>query len=103
MALRDLVVSFTHSEMSIILNDVSCLLHIPINGRFLDHGKMTKDEALERRVEYLGIDQRDAMNELDKTMGVHARFVYLKKVYDDVLLSAQQADGDDEQVTLLIS
>lgn len=38
--------------------------------------------------EYLGADPREAMNELDKTRGVHARFVYLKKVYEDALLSA---------------
>ncbi|XP_050895966.1 protein MAINTENANCE OF MERISTEMS-like [Lathyrus oleraceus] len=41
---------------------------------------MTKDEALEMMVEYLGANSGEAMKELDKTRGVHARFVYLKKV-----------------------
>ena len=82
--------------MSITLDDVSCLLHLPIRGRFLDHGRMTKDEALEMMVEYLGADLGEVMDELDKTRGDRARFVYLKKVYDDALLSAQQDDGDDE-------
>lgn len=78
-----------HGEMSIALNDVLCLLHLPIRERFLDHGRMTKDEALKVMVEYLGDDLGEAMYELDKTRGVHAIFVYLEKVYEDALLSAQ--------------
>ncbi|CAL5208185.1 unnamed protein product [Lathyrus oleraceus] len=85
--------------MSITLNDVSCLLHLPNMGRFLDHWRMTKGEALEMMLEYRGADPGEVMDELDKTRGTHARFVYLEKVYEDVLLSAQQAD-DDEKVAL---
>lgn len=36
----------SHGEMSITLDDVSYLLHLPINGRFLDHESMTKNEEL---------------------------------------------------------
>lgn len=50
---------------------------------------MTKDEALEMMVEYLGANSGEAVEELDKTKGAHARFVYLKKVYEDVILIAQ--------------
>lgn len=87
-------------EMSIILDDVSWFPHLPIMGRFLDHERMTKGEALEVMVEYLRDDPEEAMEELDKIRGAQARFVYLKKVYEDAILSAQQADGDDEQVAL---
>ncbi|XP_050915752.1 protein MAIN-LIKE 1-like [Lathyrus oleraceus] len=86
-----------HDEMFITLDNVSCLLHLLIRGIFLDHGRMTKDEALEVMVEYLGDDLGEAMDELDKTRGAHARFIR-KKVYEDALLSAQHADGDDEEV-----
>ncbi|XP_050914136.1 protein MAIN-LIKE 1-like [Lathyrus oleraceus] len=89
-----------HGEMSITLDDVSCLLHLSIRGRFLDHDRMAKDEAPEIMIEYLGVDPGEAMDELDKIRGAHARFVYLKKVYEDALLSAHQADGDDEPVAL---
>lgn len=75
--------------MSITLNDVSCLLNLPIRGRFLDHGRIRKEDALEMMVEYLGADPVEAMDELDKTRGAHARFVYLKKAYEDVILRAQ--------------
>ncbi|XP_050895905.1 uncharacterized protein LOC127102595 [Lathyrus oleraceus] len=61
---------------------------------------MAQDGALEMMVEYLGVDPGEAMDELVKTMGAHARFIYLKNVYENVFLSALQADGDDEQVAL---
>lgn len=48
-----------YGEMSITLDDVLRLLHLLIRGRFLDHGRMTKDEALEMMVEYLGVDPRE--------------------------------------------
>lgn len=89
--------------MSITLGNISCLLYLLTRGRFLDHGRMIKDEVLEMIVEYLGTDPGEVMDELDKTRGAHARFVYLNKVYEDVLLTAQQDDGDDEQVVLYIS
>lgn len=57
-------------------------------------------EALKMMVEYLGADPGEAINELDKTKGAHARFVYLEKVYEDALLSEQRVDGDDKQVVL---
>lgn len=76
------------------------LSQIYVRGRFLDHERMIKDEALKMMVEYLMVDPREEMDEFDKTRDAHARFVYLKKVYEDALMSAQQADGDDEQVAL---
>lgn len=51
-------------------------------------------------VEYFGADPEEVMKELDKTRGARARFVYLMKIYEDAILSAQHVDGDDEQVTL---
>lgn len=57
-------------EMSITLDDVSCLLHLPIRGRLIDHGRITKDEALEMMGEYLGIDPAEADEELNRTIGL---------------------------------
>lgn len=45
-------------EMSITLDDVSCLLHLSIRGKLLDHGRISKDEALKLIVDYPGVDQR---------------------------------------------
>lgn len=37
-----------HGGMSITFGDVSYLLHIPIREKLLDHGRISKDEALDR-------------------------------------------------------
>ncbi|XP_050918888.1 uncharacterized protein LOC127136367 [Lathyrus oleraceus] len=52
-------------------------------------------------VEYLGADPGEAMDELDKIRGAHVIFVYLKKVYKNALMSAQQTESDDEQGWIL--
>ena len=47
-----------HREMTITLDDVACLLDLPIRGRFLDHEKLEKDEMIEMLVERLGLPWR---------------------------------------------
>ncbi|XP_050893761.1 protein MAIN-LIKE 1-like [Lathyrus oleraceus] len=84
-------------EMFITLDDVSCLFHIPINEKLIDHGRITRDEALEMMVDYLGVDPEDAMSEFENTIRAHARFEFLKKVYTYDILIADKAIGDDEQ------
>lgn len=61
-----------HGDMSITLDDVSCLLHIPIWGRLLKHSRTNESEALELMVNYLGADQSEAQEELDATRDAHA-------------------------------
>ncbi|XP_058742488.1 protein MAIN-LIKE 1-like [Vicia villosa] len=61
-------------EMSITLDDVSFLLHLLIRGRFLDHNRINRDEALVILVDYLGADLEEVMKELKATRGAHARF-----------------------------
>lgn len=68
-------------EMSIALDDVSCLLHIPIKGGFLDHGRIAKDETLEIMVNHLGVDPGEMNDELDRTGDAHDRLEYLNEIY----------------------
>lgn len=84
--------------MSITLDDVSCLLHLPIRGRFLDHGRTTKDEAVEIMVEYLGVDPKKAMEEVDRTRGARARFKFLRNINATDIQRVEQSDGDAKQV-----
>ncbi|XP_050878283.1 protein MAINTENANCE OF MERISTEMS-like [Lathyrus oleraceus] len=100
MAHRDLVISFPFGEMSITLDNVLCLLHLLIRGKLLDHERISKDEALELMVDYVGVDTEVVMSEMERTKGAHARFEFLKKVYTYELLRAQHARGDNEQVGL---
>lgn len=46
--------------MSITLEDISCLLHLPIRGGLLDHRRIIKDEALEMMVDPMGDDPGEA-------------------------------------------
>lgn len=68
-------------EMSVTHDNVSCLLHLPIRGKFLDHGRISRDEALELMVDYMRVDLDAALREFEATRGSHARFRFLKKVY----------------------
>lgn len=56
--------------MSITLDDVSYLLHLLIKGKVLDHGMISKDEALRLIVDYLGVDPEAAMMEIKKPEGL---------------------------------
>lgn len=58
------------SEMSITLDDISCLLHLPIRGIILYHVRITKDEALVMMVDYLGADLGEMNEDLDMTKGL---------------------------------
>lgn len=85
-------------EMSITIDDISCLLHIPIRGRLLNHSKITRVDALDMMVTCLGADLSEAQIEIDTTIGAHARFPYLEKLYKYHLDMVMEAKGDDEQV-----
>ncbi|CAL5209205.1 unnamed protein product [Lathyrus oleraceus] len=84
--------------MSITLDDVSCLMHLSIRGRLLDHGRIIRDEAVEMMVTYLGSDLGDSMKEVEDTLGCHDRFVFLDRLYNQQLTAVSQTTGDDERV-----
>jgi hypothetical protein len=73
-------------EMTVTLDDVSCLLHLPIDGMFLSHESMTRDEAVEMMIQYLGADPGDAIEEVNDTRGAHSRFAYLRRIFKERLL-----------------
>lgn len=86
-----------HGKMSIRLDDVFCLMHLPIRRKLLDRWEISSDGALELMVDYLGVDLEAAMKEFETTRGAHARFRFPEKVCTYELLRAQQATGDDEK------
>ncbi|XP_058749787.1 protein MAIN-LIKE 1-like [Vicia villosa] len=89
-----------YSEITITLDGIACLLHIPIRGTLLAHGRMTKEEAREVLIAEVGADPEDALEEVEKTCGAHVRFSFLTRRYEAELLAAQQAAGDlvDENI-----
>ena len=68
------------------LDDVSCLLHLPIDGMFLSHESLTRGEAMEMMIQHLGADPRDALKEVTDTNSGHARFSYLRRIFTERLL-----------------
>jgi hypothetical protein len=59
-------------EMTVTLNDVSCLLHLTSDGMLLSHESMTRDNAVEMMMRYLGSSSGDALDEVHETIGAHA-------------------------------
>lgn len=66
-------------EMTTTLDDVSCLMHLPIRGRLLDHRRMGREEAFDIMVTHLGDDPGKAAKKEANTRGAHARFSFFGK------------------------
>ncbi|MCI87878.1 putative IMP dehydrogenase/GMP reductase, partial [Trifolium medium] len=47
-------------EITVTLDDVSCLLHLPLTSRLLDHTSLTKEEGVVVLVDLLGAEPSDA-------------------------------------------
>jgi hypothetical protein len=58
-------------EMTVTLDVVSCLMHIPIDGMLLSHEFISRDDAVDSMVTYLGSDLGDALVEVTRTRGAH--------------------------------
>ncbi|XP_058783887.1 protein MAIN-LIKE 1-like [Vicia villosa] len=63
-----------HGEITITLDDVACLLHLPIRDTLLGHGRLMKVEAMEMLIAELGCDPNDGLEEVERTRGAHVRF-----------------------------
>lgn len=85
-------------EISITLNNVSCILHLPIQGKLFNYSRTTRPEALDRMVTYLGADRGKAQQELDDTRWCHARFSFLIDLHEHHLDASVEADGGDSRV-----
>ncbi|XP_057415661.1 protein MAINTENANCE OF MERISTEMS-like [Lotus japonicus] len=64
-------------EMTITLDDVSALLHIPVEGSFFSFGKPTKEEASLMVVDLLGVGIEKVEAEFRKCRGLSLRYAWL--------------------------
>jgi len=88
----------------VTLDDVSCLLHLPIDGMLLSHKLISRDDAVDLMIRYPGSDMGDALEEVTSTRGAHARFSYLSKIFKQRLLRQLKVfleDGMAEKVQRL--
>lgn len=68
-------------EMSIILDDVFCLLHLLIIERLLDHPPTQRLEQLDLTVKQLNVDASGTQKEIKNTKVCHATFSFLIEKY----------------------
>ncbi|GAU44901.1 hypothetical protein TSUD_137330 [Trifolium subterraneum] len=73
-------------EMGITLDDVQCLLHISIQGKFLNHRKISRPDGAQMLSSFLGIDERDAMSMFATLNGPYLRHTYVAKLVTEMLL-----------------
>ena len=52
---------FPNGKMTITLNDLTFLLHLPIREKLLDHSIIKRDEVQEMMVIYLGVEPMNAV------------------------------------------
>ncbi|KAJ1408949.1 Aminotransferase-like, plant mobile domain [Sesbania bispinosa] len=72
-------------EMTITLDDVSSLLHLPVTGRLFSLPTLGKDEAKQLLVSALKVSHADAFTETEITRGAYVRLSSLRDVYNSNL------------------
>lgn len=68
-------------EMIITLDDVSCLILLPIIDRLLDHSRITRPEALNLMVIQLWASPGKTQGEIEDIEGCHVRLSFLLENY----------------------
>ncbi|XP_068476659.1 protein MAIN-LIKE 1-like [Phaseolus vulgaris] len=70
-------------EMTITLDDVSNLLHLPILSQFYTHQTLDANATNDLLVESLRVDRGVASEEIRHCRGAHVRLSWLRDVYED--------------------
>ncbi|GAU12213.1 hypothetical protein TSUD_01800 [Trifolium subterraneum] len=78
-------------EMGITLDDVQCLLHISIQGKFLNHVKISRPDGAQMLSSYLGIDEGDALDMFATLKGPYLTHSYVQGIFMDYLDAAETA------------
>ena len=81
-------------EITVTLYDVSCLLHLPIDGMLLSHESISRDDVVELMIRYLGSCLGDALDEVNETRGTHARFSYFRRIFKERIFLQLELDNE---------
>jgi len=65
-------------EMTITLDDVACLLHIPIARRFIEEDELSHEQGRGLLVNELCFTEEDVVEQVNKHCGAHVSFTALK-------------------------
>jgi len=81
-------------EMTVTLDDVYNLLHIPIQGRMLDHDKvMDRDRGIDLMTRLLGMSDATARAEVRTEFAGHISYPTLTWVYEAHLTEARRLEN----------
>ncbi|KAI5389413.1 hypothetical protein KIW84_074892 [Lathyrus oleraceus] len=68
-------------EMNITLDDVSCLLHLPIRGIFWSPQDVTEEVAVELPVDYLGVSQGESQSHVRSCRSSYYKLEWLYDLF----------------------
>jgi hypothetical protein len=90
-------------EITVTLDDVYCLLHLPIEGTLFDHHDIIdKVKTINLMVAYLGASPAAADHQITVTRGAHARFTYLRTLMCSHLQHLRQFQMAGDIVSMLM-
>lgn len=67
--------------MTITLDDVACLWHLPVRGILLYHMRIRREEVVDMMVTHLGVDLTEVAKKAHDIRGAHVRFNILEILY----------------------
>ncbi|GAU49778.1 hypothetical protein TSUD_141680 [Trifolium subterraneum] len=82
-------------EMGITLDDVQCLLHIPIEGKFLNHRKISRLDGAQMLSSFLGIDEADALSMFATLNGPHLKHNYVSGLVTHYITATKTAEAEN--------
>jgi hypothetical protein len=72
-------------EVTVTLDDVSCLLHLPNEGRLPDYENVGRDGGIKLMVDILGSDPADVEKEIVVTKGANTSHTYLQRHFKTLM------------------
>ena len=76
-------------EMTVTLDDVTCLMHIPIEGRMWSHPKkMSRTDGTDLMVRHLGVHQAEVLINCNEEYGGYISYKALREYYEGYIDSA---------------
>ncbi|KAK2363339.1 hypothetical protein QL285_088335 [Trifolium repens] len=100
VARGDLQLPHAGWEVTVTLDDVSCLLHLSNEGRLPDHEYVNKKEGTKLMVDLIGADPAAIENEMVKTKWSHLRHTYLQSHFQTLRahIDDYEAEGNHDEV-----
>jgi len=83
--------------MTITLDDVACVLGIPVAGRLIQEDDLDPDHDVELMVTHLLFPVEDAVEQVSNNSGAFVTYTALKERYEHVLNRSNHLLGEDLQ------